>query len=74
MNVVKHLWLVFMPLFKSVADHWLLFVGVVKKRHFLVYESLCTKRDAPRQQLVLSVKVAVSLALMRVAEFTDVLK
>ncbi|KAJ8428680.1 hypothetical protein Cgig2_006354 [Carnegiea gigantea] len=45
---------VFMPLFDSVAEQWLVLVGDLKKRRFL--------------------KVAVSLALMKVAEFTDVLK
>ncbi|KAJ8430057.1 hypothetical protein Cgig2_011592 [Carnegiea gigantea] len=45
---------VLMPLFDSVAEHWLLLVGDVKKRRFLVYDSLRSKRDAPRQQLLLS--------------------
>ncbi|KAJ8431947.1 hypothetical protein Cgig2_000006 [Carnegiea gigantea] len=45
---------VFMPLFDSVDDHWLLLVGDVKKQRFLVYDLLRSKRDAPRQQLLLS--------------------
>ncbi|KAJ8420167.1 hypothetical protein Cgig2_000257 [Carnegiea gigantea] len=65
---------VFMPLFDSVCQHWLLLVADVKNRRFLTYDSLHSARDGARNQLLLSEKVAIALALMKVAEFTDVLR
>ncbi|KAJ8446292.1 hypothetical protein Cgig2_005823 [Carnegiea gigantea] len=91
---------VFMPLFESVSQHWLLLVVDVNNRRFIAYDSLQCKRDGPRKRLLLSgvsyppsyvitltcmllsltfvqlplQKVAIGLALMKLAEFTDVLR
>ncbi|KAJ8425180.1 hypothetical protein Cgig2_010789 [Carnegiea gigantea] len=65
---------VFLPLFDSPSQHWLLLVADVKKRRFSVYDSLRCKRDAPRRHLLFSAKIAIGLALTKLAEFTDVLR
>ncbi|KAJ8430624.1 hypothetical protein Cgig2_021586 [Carnegiea gigantea] len=65
---------VFLPFFESVSQHWLLLVADVNNRRFIVYDSLQCKRDGPRKRLLLSGKVAIGLALMKLAEFTDVLR
>ncbi|KAJ8452972.1 hypothetical protein Cgig2_014735 [Carnegiea gigantea] len=45
---------VFMPLFERVSQHWLLLLADVTNRRFLVYDSLQSKRDGPRQRLLCS--------------------
>jgi len=41
-----------MPLFECVDEHWLLFVGDLEVRKFLVYDSLQKKRSGVRGDLI----------------------
>ncbi|KAJ8437548.1 hypothetical protein Cgig2_017901 [Carnegiea gigantea] len=43
---------VFMPLFKCVDEHWMLRMANLRRRQFLVYDSLLTKRALARTDLL----------------------
>ncbi|KAJ8422403.1 hypothetical protein Cgig2_029227 [Carnegiea gigantea] len=58
----------------NLCYHWLLLVADVNNRRFITYDSLQCKRDGPRKHLLLSGKVAIGLALMKLTEFTDVFR
>lgn len=62
---------VFMPLFECVDEHWMLLVADLKRRQFVVYDSLLTKRAPTRTDLQNSGKEAVAAALSVATDYAD---
>uniref|UniRef100_A0A7C8ZNM0 Ubiquitin-like protease family profile domain-containing protein n=1 Tax=Opuntia streptacantha TaxID=393608 RepID=A0A7C8ZNM0_OPUST len=66
-----HVTNVFMPLFECVDEHWLLLVGDLEVRKFLVYDSLQKKRPGVRGDLIECARDVIGAALTMLPNYSD---